>query len=571
MNFEGKASYSVFVVVEDGDGGSDVIAVTIAVGDVSEQPSRPAAPTVERVEDDPEMTGDESTTMLKVSWIAPETTGPAIDSFTVEYREGTSGTFLDDNCGASANDNCQEIDGTDTTIVGLTPNSSYQIRVTAISDDEQNSQSSPTRTGSTMPSNNAPVFSQDTIERTVNENTVEGTNIGSPIRATESDRGDTLTYSLEDPNPGTDGDPEDLFDIDERTGQLKTKAALNHEDSGCGYMASDNPTECEYSVTVAATDQKKASDTIEATIKVRDRPEPPSAPTGLVVTVDRVADFTDTLQVNWTAPDVTGKPPITNYVVNYRGGGQSETLSDVAAGTTSTTIDSLRPDTSYTVEVRAVNDEGDSSRASSTESTSETGNTLPEFSETDLTRQVAESTQPGGTVGDVVTAGDTDGDDTLQYSLGGAHADLFNIDRSSGQITVKEPLNFEAECGDADSHDTQCTYTVVVKVIDGNGGSHSATVTIMVTDQNDEAPSTSVRADGEAGGADGRRAAPRSDHDARGDLARARERGSPDHKVRGPLQDHGRRQLHDGRHRRHHYLRGRGRCKPERRDYRVGA
>ena len=54
LNNEAKGTYAVFVVVDDdGDGGSDVITVTITVTDVSEQPSRPAAPTVERVEDDP--------------------------------------------------------------------------------------------------------------------------------------------------------------------------------------------------------------------------------------------------------------------------------------------------------------------------------------------------------------------------------------------------------------------------------------------------------------------------------------------------------------------------------------
>ncbi len=489
LNFEGKASYSVFVVVEDGDGGSDVIAVTIAVGDVSEQPSRPAAPTVERVEDDLDEPGDESTTMLKVSWVAPETTGPDIDSYNVEYREGTSGAFLDDNCReTTVPNNCQGIDGTETVITDLMPNSTYQVRVTAISDDEQNSLPSPTQTGSTMPSNNAPMFSTDTQERSVNENTVAGTNIRGRITARDSDTGDTLTYSLVDPDINNEGDHEEFFDIDEGSGQLKTKADLNHEDSArCGYVETADPTQCTYTVTVTATDMKGEIDTIEVTITVNDRPEPPPAPSGLVVTVDRNSPQ-DTLQVSWMAPDVTGKPPITKYVVNYRGGPSG--TSDVAAGTTNDTIDMLRPDTSYTVEVRAVNDEGDSSRASSTESTSETGNTLPEFSDTNLTRQVAESTQPGGTVGEVVTADETDGD-TLQYSLGGAHADLFNIDRSSGQITVKEPLNFEAECSSDDSdHLTVCTHTVAVKVRDGRGGSHSATVTITVTDDPSEAPST---------------------------------------------------------------------------------
>ena len=100
LNHEAKGTYTVFVIVDDdGDGGSDVITVTITVTDVSERPSRPAAPRVEAVEDDLESTTvDESTDRLKVSWTAPDTKGPAIDNYDIEYRKGTSGAFSADNC-----------------------------------------------------------------------------------------------------------------------------------------------------------------------------------------------------------------------------------------------------------------------------------------------------------------------------------------------------------------------------------------------------------------------------------------------------------------------------------------
>ena len=73
----------------------------------------------------------------------------------------------------------------------------------------------------------APNF-DDSDGRSVPENTPPGTNIGAPISATDDDEdteefGNTLTYSLE----GTDAA---LFDIDSSTGQLITKAPLDHED-----------------------------------------------------------------------------------------------------------------------------------------------------------------------------------------------------------------------------------------------------------------------------------------------------------------------------------------------------
>ncbi len=467
-NHETTCTYMVLVVVDDdGDGGSGVIAVTITVTDVSERPSQPAAPKVERVDDDTDtMNVDESTMMLKISWVAPETSGPTIDDYDIEYRKGTSGAFSDDNCGVTGGNNCQGISGTDTTITMLEADESYQVRVTANS-NEQNSLPSSTRTGSTRPSNNAPVFSTPDLSRDVDENTPEGRNIGSPIRATESDRGDTLKYSLDETGAAT-------FEIDEGTGQLKTKADLNHEAT------------TSYAVTVTATDMKGATDTIEVTITINDVDEPPLAPSKPTVTVD-TGSSTDTLDVTWTAPDNAGRPDITKYEVQYRVSGSWTSLDDVAAGTTSAEILNLDPFTNYTVQVRAVNDEGESPWVSSSELTNTVGNNLPQFTgSTD--RSVEENTPRGQPVGLPVEASDADSDN-LTHSLGGVHANLFSIDSSDGLIRVKESLNFEAECGDDSDHETRCTYNVDVKAVDGKGGSATAVVTIMVTDVTTEAPS----------------------------------------------------------------------------------
>ena len=468
LNHESKGTYTVFVVVDDDrDGGGDVITVTITVTNVSERPSRPAAPKVERVGDDPETDNvDESATRLKVSWVAPETKGPAITNYDLEYRKGTSGAFTEQT----------SITETSYTITDLEANESYQVRVTANS-AEQSSQPSLPGTGDTMPANTDPVFSTDSLKRNVDENTPEGRNIGSAIRATESDSGDMLTYSLVDPDPNDDGDDEDSFDIDEGTGQLKTKAVLDHE------------AKSSYAVTVAATDQKRASDTIEVTITVNDVNEPPLAPSTPTVSVD-TSSPTDTLDVSWTAPDDEGRPPISEYEVEYRANNRGSWNPVTGVGTNiSTMITDLDPFTRYYVRVRAINDEGESAYVSSNELTSETGNNLPVFTNGSPTLQVQENTAVGQDVGTPVDATDDD-DEDLTYSLGGEHTDLFDIDDETGQIEAKEPLNLEAECSSSDSdHDTACTYSVIVKVIDGNGGSARATVTISVTDLDDEGPS----------------------------------------------------------------------------------
>ena len=102
--------------------------------------------------------------------------------------------------------------------------------------------------------NNRPVFSDDTWTRSVQENTAAGRNIGAPIVATDADE-DPLTYSLD-----TAG--ESVFAIDSRSGQLRTKAALDHEATSS------------YSVTVTATDPSGDSDSIDVTITVEDVDEP---------------------------------------------------------------------------------------------------------------------------------------------------------------------------------------------------------------------------------------------------------------------------------------------------------
>ena len=79
-----------------------------------------------------------------------------------------------------------------------------------------------------------PLFAAATDTREVAENTAAGENIGAPVAATDAED-DSLTYML----GGVDMAD---FDIDEDTGQLMTKTALDYE------------TEDTYTITVTASD-----------------------------------------------------------------------------------------------------------------------------------------------------------------------------------------------------------------------------------------------------------------------------------------------------------------------------
>ena len=107
-------------------------------------------------------------------------------------------------------------------------------------------------------------------------------------------------------------------------------------------------------------------------------------------------------------------------------------------------------------------------------------NNPPVFTDGDsTTRSVAENTAAGQNIGTAVGATDTDGSDTLTYTLGGTDEASFSIVRRSGQLRTKASLDYE----------TKTSYTVTITVSDGNDGGDSITVTINVTDVAGAAPS----------------------------------------------------------------------------------
>ena len=500
-----KCRYYVTVTVVDGAGGSDATGVTIEVDNRIEPASAPARPTVRATE--------KSSMSLDVSWNVPQNKGPDIVSYDVEYRKG-SDPFSDDNCGQTGENNCQNITGTTVTITGLEDDTSYEVRIKA-NNGERASAWSASGTGRTNRANHQPIFddrpgtgtgsgrnSDDgfTIWRTIDENPRSGQIVGR-VFADDQDN-DKLTYKL-------NGDDADKFDFNETTGEIRTKAgvAYNYEEIDPETCAPLDPTDvgsdkC-YEVEVQVRDgldddrveveETDADDRITLKIGVRDRDERPAVPT---VTVTSPFGNT-TLIVIWDARN-TG-PDITGYDVQYRKGGGAflddncdGTGTDNCQGltdTTTTTIVDLDEDTSYSVQVRAKNEEGTSaySRVETVKTNKET-NQPPIFNDADIevNLTVAENTSSVREVGTAVNAGD-DSSTSLTYELGGRDAGLFTIVRTSGQIRTRSALNTEAICSAADAdadggHQENCTYKVLVKVDDGAGGSASKEVTITVGD-----------------------------------------------------------------------------------------
>ena len=184
--------------------------------------------------------------------------------------------------------------------------------------------------------NVAPVFEDGApTTRAVAENTAAGTGFDTPVSATDEE---TLFYSLE----GTDAAS---FDIDPGTGQLKTRAGVDL----------DHETKSTYDVIVKADDGTGFTATIAVTVNVTDVEEPPGVPAEPLVK----ATGATSLSVMWTEPSNTG-PAIDGYDLRYKVKGAAgwtdgpQNITD-----TSGTVTGLAEDTTYEVQVRATNAEGD--------------------------------------------------------------------------------------------------------------------------------------------------------------------------------------------------------------------
>ena len=186
----------------------------------------------------------------------------------------------------------------------------------------------------------SPVFTGQPTTASVAENSGDDTRV-TTIVATDAD-GDTISYSL-------DSESDKVFDIDSSSGaitvRLNAGSVLDHEDTAS------------HTAKVTAQDSNDNTATHDVTISVTDELEPPDAPVPPTVTAVSAVS----VDVAWTAPDMTGKPPITGYAVQFRVSGASDwTAHDFAGTGTDTTISNLSASTSYEVQVMAKNAEGDS-------------------------------------------------------------------------------------------------------------------------------------------------------------------------------------------------------------------
>ncbi len=430
---ETKSSYSVTVKADDGNGGADTTNVTITVTNEEEpgtvtlstnQPSARVKITATLTDPDGGVTGK--------TWQWARTSNPS---------DLTNHPWTDIT-GATSN--------------AYTPpdgDVGYYLRATAsYNDGEGNGKRAQAATTNAVQagSNRPPEFSADTATREVPENTAAGENIGAPVTATDLDADDTLAYSL-------DGAGAASFDIDESSGQIKTKTGVTY----------DYETTPSYSVTVKADDSNGSADTINVTITVTNVDEEGT------VTLSPVQPQVDTL-LTATLDDPDGN--ITGETWQWAKSIDGSTgWANIGTDSPSyTPVDDdvgkyLRATVSYT-DGHGSGKNAQAASENTVRAVPET-NSAPTFPVETATRTIAENTAADTGIGEPVAATDPDPGDTLTYSLDGTDAKSFSIVAATGQLQTKAPLNYEAKR----------TYEVTVTATDPSRESDEIAVTITVT------------------------------------------------------------------------------------------
>ena len=458
LDFETDSSYSVNVTVHDGKdgiGGDDTtvdatIAVTISVNNKDEAGTVTLPATFTGGTEATASVTDPDGTVSSASW---------------RWARGdtATGSFTPISGAISA---------------GYTPvaaDVNKYLRATVTYTDPQGSGKSASAVSSSTvgASNSEPTFDDGaTATRTLPENSGTGTNVGGVVAATDSDSGDTLTYSL----TGTDAA---RFEIDS-DGQIKVKTGSTH-------IFNFEATKKSYSVTVNVRDSKDAAgnadtdtdDTIAVTINLTNVNEAPvitSPPATKSVPENSTAvhtfaatdvDASDTQTWSVERADDEGKIDIdsTTGALSFKNAPDFETPTDVGSTAMNNT---------YVVTVK-VADAGSLSDTHTVTVTVTNVNEPPKITTLAATYtgfNVDENTATT-TVIKTYEAEDPDTNSVLTWDVHGDDAGDFTITKNAdghGELKFRNMPNFENPADD----DTDNAYDVIVRVRDAGRSRYHA-------------------------------------------------------------------------------------------------
>ncbi len=433
----GTLTYTVTVTATDPAGETDTVTVTITVNNVDE-PGTVTLSSLQPIEGTP----------LTATLDDPdEVSGSVTWSWRRSPNRNSTGTLISGETSAAYTPVAADVGD--------------YLRATASYTDGEDSGKS-ARAVSTnrveaapVAPNGPPLFPSNTAARAVDENTVAGRNIGELVTATDPES-DTLTYSLDTAGAAS-------FDINKDTGQLQTKADLDHEATAT------------YSVTITATDTAGATGTITVTITVTNLDE-----AGTVTLSSLQPQVRFQLTATLDDPDDVVSGSVT-WLWAGSPSGNSSSWSPIS-GATSATYTPVTADVTRFLQATASYTDGEGSGKSAegvsanvVQPAPVAPNDPPIFVESPpATRDVDENTPAGEDIGSPVTATDPN-NDTLTYSLDADGAASFDINKDTGQLRTKAALDFE----------TTPSYSLTVTATDTAGATGTISVTIDVNNRDE--------------------------------------------------------------------------------------
>ncbi len=280
--------------------------------------------------------------------------------------------------------------------------------------------------------NGDPVFvTADGSTFTVAENVTE-TDVLADLDVSDPD-GDTLAYEI-------DGSPHNPFQVTDGQVKLKAGETLDYE------------TATSYDLDVRVRDGKDANgdadtgwdDEISITIEVTNVDE-----AGTVTLGSNNPEVNTALSASLTDPDGS----VTELAWQWQKADTADaaTWTDIS-GATAASYTPVDGDAGKFIRAQASYDDGEGDDKTAVGAATNAvlaeppANRSPSFTEgASATRSVSENAQAGALVGSPVAATDPDPDDTLDYRLLGPDANRFDIDTSTGQISVAAGahLNYE--------------------------------------------------------------------------------------------------------------------------------
>ena len=295
-----------------------------------------------------------------------------------------------------------------------------------------------------------------------------GTDPVAVFTATDPENMGAVVWSL-------DGVDAEDFKIDKSGGVLSFRKSPDYETpTGGGGMVNA------YSVTVIATDAGGATSLKAVAIEVTNVDEAGK------VSLDKVAPYPGIpLTATLSDPDVVLSGQEWQWSRSTSKNGSYADIVGAKAATYPPTSGGASSDVDYYLRASVSYKDGEGAGKSAMATSANRVQPFNEPNDTPafldlapVTRMVGENADAGANVGAPVAAADNDGD-RLTYTLG--VTELFEIDQATGQITVGDGTELDADVGDA-------SYMVMVTATDPAGLFATIDVTITVSDDENEPP-----------------------------------------------------------------------------------